>query len=187
MNLDARKRTEGWLFQAGFIATIPLANWMIGAVGTVCTPSGVCLVPVLPGLMAPSGVLAVGCAFVLRDLAQRRLGKLWTLAAIAAGALLSTLLAPPSLVIASGVAFTLSELADFAVYTPLQRRRLVTAVFASSVAGLVIDSMVFLYLAFGSLQFLAGQVVGKTWMVLCALPLIWWLRERDSRLGILPV
>ena len=71
-----------------------------------------------------------------------------------------------------------------AVYTPLQRRRLVLAVAASSVVGLIIDSAIFLYLAFGNLDFLAGQVVGKAWMVLLALPLIMWLRNRDKRLQI---
>jgi queuosine precursor transporter len=179
-------RTEGYAYLAGFIASIPIANWMIGNVGTFCIPHGPCMVPVAPGLFAPSGVLAVGCAFVLRDLVQRRLGKRWTLGAIVVGAALSGLLAPASLVLASTVAFALSELADFAVYTPLQQRRLLTAVALSSIVGLIIDSMVFLYLAFGSLEFLLGQIVGKTWMVLLSLPLIWWLRERDSRLGIVP-
>ena len=37
----------------GFLGFIPLANWMIGHVGTVCVPNGPCLVPVAPGLMAP--------------------------------------------------------------------------------------------------------------------------------------
>src|SRR4029077_3405657 len=46
--------------------------------------------------------------------------------------------------IASATAFLLSELADFAVYTPLQRKRLVLAVVASSVVGLTVDSVVFL-------------------------------------------
>lgn len=178
------RRVEGFAYLAGFIGSIPLANWMIQAVGTTCVPQGPCLVPVFPGLMAPSGVLVVGAAFVLRDLVQRRLGKLWTLASILVGAALSALLAPPSLVLASAAAFGLSELADFAVYTPLAERRLITAVLASSVVGLVVDSVLFLYLAFGSLDFLAGQVVGKSWMVLLALPLIWWIRERDQRLGI---
>ena len=72
------------------------------------------------------------------------------------------------------------------VYTPLQRRRFVRAVIASSIVGLVVDSMVFLWLAFGSLDFLTGQVVGKLWMVLVALPVLTWLRSRDRRLGILP-
>ncbi len=83
-------------------------------------------------------------------------------------------------------AFLLSEFADLAVYTPLARRRLVLAVVASSCAGLVVDSIVFLWLAFGSLDFLAGQIVGKAWMVLLSIPFVAWLRRRDERLGIAP-
>jgi uncharacterized PurR-regulated membrane protein YhhQ (DUF165 family) len=182
----SRERREGLLFLLGFAASIPAANWLILHVGTASGAPGPCLVPVAPGLMAPSGVLMVGLALVLRDLVQRRLGKAWSLAAILAGALASALLAPPGLVIASAAAFLLSELADFAVYTPLQRRRLVLAVLASGLAGLVVDSVVFLWLAFGSLDFIAGQIVGKAWMVLLSLPLIRWLRERDRRLGLGP-
>jgi hypothetical protein len=181
-----RRRIEGFIYLAGFGASIPLSNWMIGHVGVVCPDNGPCLLPVGPGLLAPSGVLVVGIAFVLRDLVQRRLGKGWTLLAIALGALLSAVLAPPPLVVASSGAFAISELADFAVYTPLQRRGLVLAVLASSLVGLVVDSLLFLQLAFGSLDFLAGQVVGKAWMVLLSLPLVSWLRRRDERLGIQP-
>lgn len=162
---------------AAFAACIPASNWLIGHAGTVCVPDGPCLIPVAPGLMAPSGVLMVGLALVLRDLVQRCLGKAWSLAAIVAGAALSAVLAPPALVVASAVAFLLSELADFAVYTPLQRRRLVLAVFASGLCGLVVDSLVFLWLAFGSLDFLAGQVVGKLWVTVAALPVIAWMRR----------
>lgn len=182
----SRLRLEGYLFLGAFAVCIPAANWLIGNAGTICVPNGPCLIPVAPGVMAPSGVLMIGLALILRDLVQRRLGIAWTVGAIFAGAGLSAGLAPPSLVIASGTAFLLSELADCAVYTPLQRRRLVLAVFASSVVGLVIDSAVFLYLAFGSLDFLTGQVIGKSWMVLLALPFIAWLRNRDQRLGIQP-
>jgi len=123
---------------------------------------------------------------VLRDLVQRRLGVVASSLAILAGAALSALLAPPALVIASAVAFLLSEFADLGVYTPLARRGLVLAVIASGVAGLVVDSIVFLWLAFGSLDFLSGQVVGKAWMVLLSIPLVAWLRRRDERLGIMP-
>lgn len=179
-----RRRTEGLLFLAGFGLCIPAANWLIGHAGTVCMPDGPCLIPVWPGLMAPSGVLMVGLALVLRDLVQRRLGLAWAVGAILAGAALSALLAPASLVLASAIAFLLSETADLVVYTPLQRRGLVAAVMASSLAGLVADSVIFLWLAFGSLDFLAGQVMGKLWMVLAALPLVHWLRRRDERLGL---
>nr|WP_244670482.1 VUT family protein [Rhodoplanes elegans] len=126
----------------------------------------------------------VGVALVLRDLVQRRLGVLVAAAAVLVGALLSAFLAPPALVIASAAAFLVSEMADLAVYTPLARRRMVTAVLASGLVGLVVDSLLFLWLAFGSLDFLAGQVVGKAWMVLLSIPFMLWLRRRDERLGL---
>jgi uncharacterized PurR-regulated membrane protein YhhQ (DUF165 family) len=175
---------EGYVYLALFAACIPAANWLIQNVGTFCVPNGPCLIPVLPGLTAPSGVLMIGLALVLRDLVQRRLGVGWALGAIGAGAVLSAVFSPPALVVASVVAFLVSELADMAVYTPLQKRGLVVAVIASSLAGLVIDSIVFLYLAFGSLDYLLGQVVGKAWMVLLALPVIRWIKQRDERMGV---
>ena len=144
------------------------------------------MLPVAPGLMAPSGVTMVGIALVLRDLVQRRLGTVMSALAILFGSALSAMLAPAALVFASAIAFLLSEFADLAVYTPLARRRLVAAVVASSMVGLVVDSIVFLWLAFGSLDFLAGQVVGKAWMVLLSIPFVAWLRRRDERLGIMP-
>ncbi|PJI41945.1 VUT family protein [Ferrovibrio sp.] len=180
-----RLRLEGFAYLAGFIACVPMANWLIGNVGTVCIPQGPCLIPVAPfGMTAPSGVLMIGLALVLRDLVQRRLGKGWALAAIVAGAALSGFVAPPALVIASVAAFLLSELADFAVYTPLQKRGLIRAVILSSLVGLCIDSVAFLYLAFGSLDYLGGQILGKAWMVLLSIPAIRLLRLRDERQGI---
>jgi uncharacterized PurR-regulated membrane protein YhhQ (DUF165 family) len=186
MNPERQRTREGVLFLVLFALTIPAANWLIGHVGTTCVPQGPCLVPVAPGLMAPSGVTMVGIALVLRDLVQRRLGTAISALAVLVGSGLSALYAPASLVVASATAFLLSELADLAVYTPLARRRLVAAVIASSCAGLVVDSIVFLWLAFGSLDFLSGQVVGKAWMVLLSVPLVAWLRRRDERLGIMP-
>jgi uncharacterized PurR-regulated membrane protein YhhQ (DUF165 family) len=182
--MESRRIGEGLVFLILFCLTIPAANWLIGHAGTVCAPNGPCLIPVAPGLMAPSGVTMIGIALVLRDLVQRRLGVAAALGAIAAGAALSALVAPPALVVASAAAFLVSELADLAVYTPLERRRLIVAVVASSLVGLVVDSIVFLWLAFGSLEFLLGQVVGKAWMVLLSIPFVTWLRRRDQRLGI---
>jgi len=186
MTNQMRSNIEGIAFLVLFCLTIPAANWMIGHVGTVCVPNGPCLIPVAPAIMAPSGVLMIGAALVLRDLVQRRLGVEFGIGAIIVGAAISAALAPAALVIASAAAFLLSEFADFAVYTPLARRRLVLAVVASSLAGLVVDSIVFLYLAFGSLEFLLGQIVGKAWMVLLAVPFVAYLRRRDQRLGLNP-
>ena len=186
MSIEQRKNVEGAIFLVLFCLTVPAANWMIGNVGTVCSSGSPCLVPVAPGIMAPSGVLMIGAALVLRDLVQRRLGPEFGIGAIIAGAAISAAVAPAALVVASAFAFLLSEAADFAIYTPLARRRLVLAVVASSMAGLVVDSIVFLWLAFGSLDFLLGQIIGKAWMVLLAVPLVAWLRRRDERLGLSP-
>jgi uncharacterized PurR-regulated membrane protein YhhQ (DUF165 family) len=105
----------------------------------------------------------IGLALVLRDAVHEKLGIRWVLAAILAGAAVSALVSPPALVIASATAFLLSELADLGVYAPLRKRRLWLAVLASGVVGAAIDSAAFLWLAFGSLDFLAGQLVGKAW------------------------
>lgn len=151
------------LLIALYIATIPAANWLIGHVGTVCIPQGPCLIPVAPGVMAPSGVLMIGAALLLRDLVQRQFGPLVSAGCIVAGAALSFAVASPALAIASAVAFLLSEFADFAVYTPLARRRFALAIIASCLVGAVVDSSVFLWLAFGSLDHLLGQIIGKAY------------------------
>lgn len=153
---------------AAYIATIFLANWAIQNFG---------LVPVAPGLMAPAGVYFAGLAFTFRDLVQEKLGRAWTVAAILVGAGLSSFVSP-EFAVASGVAFLVSELLDFAVYTPLRRRNWIGAVLASNAVGLIADSALFLWLAFGSLEFLAGQVVGKTWVTLLAVALLWNWRRR---------
>ena len=44
-------------------------------------------------------------------------------------------------------------------------------------ALVVVDSAVFLYLAFGSLAYLPGQVVGKAWAVLLSVPFVRLLRR----------
>ena len=77
-------RNEGYGYLVAFILTIPAANWMIGNFGAVCPPNSPCLIPVGFDIMAPSGVLMIGLALVLRDLVQRnspfqRLRLIWLL------------------------------------------------------------------------------------------------------------
>lgn len=164
-----------------YLATIPAANWLIGNAGTVCIPGGPCLIPVGFGLSAPSGVLMIGAALVLRDVVQQLLGLKWALIAIAAGVVLSALVAPPALVLASAAAFAIAETLDLAVYTPLRERNLPLAVVASGLVGALADSAAFLLIAFGSLDFLAGQFVGKMWVTAAAaLALVIWHRFRSK-------
>lgn len=165
---------------AAFAATVPAANWLISNVGTQFDQMGPHLIPVGFGLMAPSGVLMIGAALVLRDLVHEIGGWQAALAAIVLGSILSWFVAPSALVIASVAAFALAELSDMAVYTPLRRRQLWLAVLASGAVGAVVDSAIFLWLAFGSLAFIDGQIVGKLWMTLLTLPLIYVLRALAS-------
>ena len=162
---------------AVFAATIPAANWLIGNVGTECIADGPCIVPVGFGYHAPSGVLMVGAALVLRDMVQEAGGIRAALAASAVGGVLSWMVAPPALVLASVAAFLLAELADLAIYTPLRERQLAIAVLISGIVGSIVDSAVFLWLAFGSLEFIEGQIIGKAWLSILAVPLIRLLRR----------
>ncbi|WP_420024049.1 VUT family protein (plasmid) [Cereibacter azotoformans] len=172
-------RKSSILALIGFLLTGPVSNWLIQNIGTTCILDGPCLIPVFPGVTAPSGVLIVGFALVLRDVVHRDLGPYWALAAIAAGGLLSAAFSPAPLMFASTTAFLLSELADFAVFAPLRRRGFFIAAFFSSLVGLVVDSGIFLMLAFGSLDYLAGQILGKLWMVATTLA-IWLLVRRPA-------
>jgi hypothetical protein len=157
----------GYLALLAYAATIPAANWMIGNVGH-CVENGPCLLPVGFGLMAPSGVLMVGASLALRDVVHSKLGARWAIAAIAIGAALSYAVSPSALVVASVAAFVLSELCDLAVYSPLREHKFVLAVLLSGIIGSIVDSAVFLWLAFGSIDFIAGQVLGKLWMTIIA-------------------
>lgn len=151
-----------------YLATIVAANWALATFG---------LVPVAPGLLAPAGVYFAGLAFTLRDLTQESVGRRGTVGAILVGAALSALVSP-QFALASGAAFLVSEAADMLVYTPLRRRNWLGAVFASNVVGTVLDSVLFLLLAFGSLDFLLGQVVGKWEMTVLAVAVLAAVRRR---------
>lgn len=120
------------------------------------------MVPVGFGLVATAGTYFAGLTFILRDALQDVAGKRWTLAVIAAGAILSFAVSAPFIALASAVAFGLSEIADLAVYTPLRKRGYIRAAIASNIAGALVDTVAFLTIAgFPVLIALPGQMVGK--------------------------
>jgi uncharacterized PurR-regulated membrane protein YhhQ (DUF165 family) len=160
-----------------FLACIPAANWLIGNVGLVCVPNGPCLIPVAPGLMAPSGVLLIGAALALRDALDERAGQSLVLVCIAGGAALSLLFSPPALALASAIAFLLSELADWAVYSRLRARGMALAVLASGLVGAVLDSLLFSALAFGTIAWAPGLILAKLY---ASLAYSIWLRARPA-------
>lgn len=142
-----------------FVLTVIAANWAVDRYGVV---------PVGFGYYAPAAVYVVGLAFTLRDIVHRTIGKHAVALAIFAGAALSWLVSP-RLAVASAVAFLASELADLVTYELAGgARNWLRAIAASNVVGLVVDSLVFLTIAFGSLHFLPGQILGKAWMTAAA-------------------
>lgn len=160
-------KVYGFAALAGYVATIFLANWLITRYG---------IVPIGFGLSAPAGVYAAGAAFTLRDLTHEWLGRRWAIVAILSGAFLSWFVSP-AFAVASGMAFLVSELADLAVYSRIRERSWPGAVALSNTVGLLVDSALFLWLAFGSLAFIEGQIVGKAYMTALAVALLWVVRR----------
>jgi uncharacterized PurR-regulated membrane protein YhhQ (DUF165 family) len=181
---DSRRLAEGLLFLVLFCLMVPLADYLTMYVGLSCEPHGPCKIPVGLGLSATTGALPIGAAFVLRDFVQRRFGLLISACTVAMGAALAGYLAPPSLVVASGVAMLVAGFVDLVIYTVLSRWHFVYAVAISCAVSAVIDSAVFLWLAFGSLDLVAGQALAKVWVMLAMLPFAHWLCKRDRRIGL---
>jgi queuosine precursor transporter len=116
---------------------------------------------VVGGLVVPAGTVFAGTSLTARDLVHDRLGARGVAVGIAAGAGLSAVLGSPQIAVASVVAFTASEIVDALIYTRLRHRSRLGAVAASNMGGLVVDSVLFVPLAFGSFTAVPGQLVGK--------------------------
>lgn len=116
------------------------------------------IAPMLPlpgGGFFPPVALLVGFVFIARDFVQRAAGHrvLW---AMLAGTGISYVLADPFVATASAVAFAISEIVDWAVYTGT-RRPLSDRILLSSAIGTPVDTAIFLSMigAFGWAGFAA--------------------------------
>lgn len=162
-------RSFTWPLFAAFIALVWLANWLTNRYGFVA----------LGPFAFTAGTYAAGLTFGARDALHDAAGRSKVVAAIVVGAGLSYLVAP-SLAAASGVAFLASELADLCVYQPLRERRWVVAVVASNLVGALVDTVLFLTIAFGAASVtgdaVAGQMVGKGLMITPSLVVVRWVR-----------
>lgn len=142
--------------------------------------------PVLPGVVAPAGVLLVGLSLAARDWVHETAGSRVALVLVPVSACASLPFVPAALAGASLAAFVVSELLDQVVYARLRSRGLVVALAASNACGLVLDSFVFLALApsfligANNLALLPGQIVGKAWATL-AVVLALFLRRAMLR------
>lgn len=160
-----------------YIALIAAANIIVAHVGPAASPY--------------VAFAAVGVILTTRDRLQEawegrhlllRIGGL-----IAAGGLLSYLLTPgvpiaPHIALASMVAFIASESIDTAIYTVLRHARADVKVNLSNAVSALVDSWVFLTIAFGSVttsivftQFVAKVAGGA--LFLAALVAFGWWRE----------
>jgi uncharacterized PurR-regulated membrane protein YhhQ (DUF165 family) len=157
------KNTLGAICGVALLASILIANYVTTRYG---------FIPVGFGVTATAGTFAAGFALAFRDGVQDAFGRLATVGLIAIGAVLSFLVASPAIAIASAVAFLVSELADLTVYTPLRNRGefggkwWAIAVLISGLVGAILDSILFLGIAFGFAAVggaLLGQLIGKTW------------------------
>jgi hypothetical protein len=148
-----------------FLALIAIANIIVGNVGPEAAPY--------------VAFAAVGPALTLRD----RLHEKWTGrnlglrigALIVAGGLISWLASPPvaMIALASVLAFAASLVTDTIVYALLRRTALHTRVNISNAASALVDSFVFLTVAFGGvplalvfIQFIAKVAGGALWLAL---------------------
>ncbi|PHS24595.1 MAG: hypothetical protein COA84_08850 [Robiginitomaculum sp.] len=158
-----------------YIAIIPLVNWSFTWAPNFTLMYGWSFNPV---------TVVTGLVLVVRDFAQREIGHriLW---AMVFALVLTVWLAGPQLALASGAAFAIAELVDWAIFTftkwPLSRR-----VFVSSLIAAPIDSVAFLYganfiragsfTAANIIMSVAGKMVGAvvvSWVV--------WRSERRKR------
>ncbi len=139
------------MFEAIFyLGSIVVANLLVMQFGIVH----------VAGLSFPAGAMAIGFTFTARDLVQRRFGKwgcwLWMFVAAGISALFS-----PTLALASLGAFVVAEGMDWAVFTttPLSFRG---RAIVSNIVGTPLDSVVFVYLAFGPIwDAMWGQTIIK--------------------------
>ena len=151
-----------------YVLLIVAVNYAFGIVPLVELPDGT---------MWPPVSLAVGCIFVVRDLAQREIGHR-VLFAMLAGAALSYALADPYIAVSSAAAFLVSELADWAIYS-LTGRPFSERVLLSSALSTPLDSAVFLA-GIGLLS--VPAMIAMTASKMVAAVVVWWLVRRREQL-----
>lgn len=170
-NSQSTRWWPGVLALLAYAVTIVAANW-----ATTRWPDVRLLT-----LHVPGGSFFAGLAFTWRNVLQDVWGRCAVLIAIGAGTGLTWLVAPPQIAQASLLAFAASELAAFAVYTALRRRPWHVAVIATNSVGVLVDSLVFVPLAFGTWTAVPGQLVGKATATLTALAVVSLARRHRRR------
>jgi uncharacterized PurR-regulated membrane protein YhhQ (DUF165 family) len=141
------------------VVLIPFLNWSFGIVPEFR------IVEAAPGLF-DQGIslhpmtMVTGMVFVVRDFVQREMGhRVLVLMAIAVA--WSFFYAWPVIALASGIAFAISEMVDWLLFT-FTKYRLSTRILLSSAAASPVDTTVFLYGADLAKQMELGMEPGNS-------------------------
>ena len=111
-----------------YVALIPFLNWSFGVIpeAQIVAPGG----DYAPGIALHPMTMVTGMVFVIRDFVQREMGhRVLILMAIAVA--WSFFYSWPVIALASGIAFAISEMVDWMVYT-FTKYRLSTRILISS-------------------------------------------------------
>lgn len=117
-----------------YLFMVPLVNWSFAHVPLIPMPDG--------GNWAPFAIVT-GLVLVVRDFAQREIGH-YVFIPLILGVYFSYELAGKEIALASGAAFLVSEVVDWAIYT-FTKKPLSSRIMLSSLIAAPIDSIVFLY------------------------------------------
>ena len=168
-----------------YILLIPFINWSF-----TWAP----MWEVLPGWAFNPVTIVTGLVLVVRDFAQREVGHEVLIAMLIALAL-TALFAGKELALASGLAFLISEMGDWAMFT-FTKLRLSSRVLLSSALAAPLDTSLFLYgaeklrdaqIAAEAAQVMAPQftmpniVMSIAGKMVGALFIWWLLRRRETR------
>lgn len=186
--------TFGLIYYAGgrfwaflYFATIPFLNWSFGIVDSFTLVSA--NETFSRGIEIHPLTVVTGLVFVFRDFVQRGMGhKVLIVMALAIG--WSFYYAWPVIALASGIAFAISELTDWLIYT-FTRYRLSTRIILSSAVAAPVDTTIFLYGADLARQMRLGDEPGNmlhwaNWVVFIigkmigAVIVSWLIRRRED-------
>lgn len=174
-----------WAFL--YFITIPFLNWSFGVIDslTLLAPTGA-----FPkGIELHPLTMVTGLVFVFRDFVQRGMGHR-VLIVMALAIAWSFYYAWPVIALASGIAFAISELTDWLIYT-FTKYRLSTRIILSSAVAAPVDTTIFLYGADLARQMRLGDEPGNmlhwaNWIVFIlgkmvgAVIVSWLIRRRED-------
>ncbi|MEP3653543.1 MAG: VUT family protein [Litorimonas sp.] len=172
-----------------YVALIPFINWSFTWAPMTGFVDGA-FRAYFPGDSIPDAAkwlfnpvtIVTGLVLVVRDFAQREIGH-WVLVAMAVALVLTAFAAGPELALASGAAFAIAEMVDWALFT-FTKYKLSTRVLLSSAIAAPLDTTIFLY---GAEMIRDGMLTGPNITMsiigkMVGAVVIWWIVRRKLEL-----